>query len=149
MAVKDALGGDVNLMPNIYDAHIKGLDQVEDAVEALDAEVLQIRNQQEISMPMNEDGGLMYSFRAQAIAQQHDVHLWINTLYSYEDPATTERSGGYRGGGRGNELAVLATMPHEAYGFWAEQGATIIQTDEPEAAIELLEAYGYRDSCSE
>ena len=34
--------------------------------------------------------------------------------------------------------------PEEAYGFWVDHGATIIQTDEPKAAIEWLEANGYR-----
>ena len=35
-------------------------------------------------------------------------------------------------------------MPGEAYGFWVDRGATIIQTDEPKAAIEWLEVNGYR-----
>lgn len=147
VAVREALGGDVNLMPNIYDARIvdtNGLDQVEDALIALEPTVLQTRNQQEVGMPITKDGGLMYSFRAISLAVKYNVHLWINTLYSYGDPATTTRSGGYRGGGRGDELAVLANMPHEAFGFWAETGATIIQTDEPEACINYLEANGYR-----
>lgn len=147
VAVREALGGDVNLMPNIYDARIattNGLDQVEAALIALQPTVLQTRNQQEIGMPFTKDGGLMYSFRAIALAIEFNVHLWINTLYSYSDPATADRSGGYRGGGRGDELAVLANMPHEAFGFWAETGATMIQTDEPEACIKYLEANGYR-----
>ena len=47
-------------------------------------------------------------------------------------------------GGRGDELATPASMPGEAYGFWVDRGATIIQTDEPKAAIEWLEANGFR-----
>ncbi|TIM43238.1 glycerophosphodiester phosphodiesterase family protein [Mesorhizobium sp.] len=41
-------------------------------------------------------------------------------------------------------LAVFASLPRETYGFWAERGATIIQTDEPKAAIDWLAANGYR-----
>ena len=47
-------------------------------------------------------------------------------------------------GGRGDELATLADLPAETFGFWVERGATIIQTDEPEAAIEWLTANGFR-----
>ena len=47
-------------------------------------------------------------------------------------------------GGRGDELAVHASRRPRPFGFWAERGATIIQTDEPKAAIEWLEANGYR-----
>ena len=39
---------------------------------------------------------------------------------------------------------VLADVPGEAFGFWVDRGATIIQTDEPRAAIEWLTANGYR-----
>ncbi|RUW39910.1 glycerophosphodiester phosphodiesterase, partial [Mesorhizobium sp. M8A.F.Ca.ET.021.01.1.1] len=41
-------------------------------------------------------------------------------------------------------LAVQASSPREAWGFWADRGATIIQTDEPKAAIAWLAANGYR-----
>ncbi|MET0598897.1 MAG: hypothetical protein ABWZ57_13650 [Mesorhizobium sp.] len=54
------------------------------------------------------------------------------------------KAGGYLSGGRGDRLAVLADVPEEAFGFWVERGATIIQTDEPRAAIEWLSANGYR-----
>ena len=47
-------------------------------------------------------------------------------------------------GGRGDELATLADFPAETFGFWVERGATIIQTDEPTAAIEWLTENGYR-----
>jgi glycerophosphoryl diester phosphodiesterase len=39
---------------------------------------------------------------------------------------------------------VQASLPREAWGFWADRGATIIQTDEPKAAIDWLAANGYR-----
>ena len=47
-------------------------------------------------------------------------------------------------GGRGDQLAASAGLPGESYGFWVDRGATIIQTDEPKAAIEWLEANGFR-----
>ena len=33
---------------------------------------------------------------------------------------------------------VVAGLPAETYGFWVDRGATMIQTDEPTAAIEWL-----------
>ena len=58
--------------------------------------------------------------------------------------AIVNKAGGMLARGRGDELAVIAGLPQETYGFWAEQGATMIQTDEPEAAMAWLTANGYR-----
>ena len=44
----------------------------------------------------------------------------------------------------GWRIGDIASLPRETYGFWAERGATIIQTDEPQAAIDWLAANGYR-----
>lgn len=71
-------------------------------------------------------------------ARGGDWHIWANTY------AIVNKPGGFLAGGRGDELAVLASLPRETYGFWAERGATIIQTDEPKAAIDWLAANGYR-----
>jgi glycerophosphoryl diester phosphodiesterase len=86
---------------------------------------------------MTPDGGPLFTARARAVAARGDWHLWVNTY------AIVNRTGGMLSGGRGDELAV-AGLPQEVFGFWAEEGVTIIQTDEPEAAIRWLGANGYR-----
>ncbi len=58
--------------------------------------------------------------------------------------AIVNKAGGFLAGGRGDELAVAASLPAEVYGFWVDRGVTIIQTDEPRAAIAWLDANGYR-----
>lgn len=83
-------------------------------------------------------GGPLFSPRMRAVASRGNWHMWINTHPIVNMPA------GMLSAGRGDELAVLAGRPEEAYGFWIERGATIIQTDEPRAAIAWLEANGYR-----
>jgi len=83
-------------------------------------------------------GGPLFSVLARAAAIRGNWHLWVNTF------AIVRKPGGYLAGGRGDELAVGAGLPQESYGFWVERGATIIQTDEPKAAIAWLEANGYR-----
>ena len=44
--------------------------------------------------------------------------------------AIVNKQGGMLAGGRGDELATLADVPEEAYGFWVDRGVTMIQTDE-------------------
>jgi glycerophosphoryl diester phosphodiesterase len=72
------------------------------------------------------------------VAARGNWHLWVNTY------AIVNKAGGFLAGGRGDELAVAASMPAESFGFWVDRGATIIQTDEPQAAIAWLEGAGYR-----
>ena len=72
------------------------------------------------------------------MAARGDWHLWVNTY------AIANKAGGMLSGGRGDELATLADFPAATYGFWVDRGATIIQTDEPAAAIEWLTANGFR-----
>ena len=87
---------------------------------------------------MTSDGGPLFGAKARAVAARGDWHLWVNTYAIVNKPA------GMLSGGRGDQLATVASMPGEAYGFWVDRGATIIQTDEPKAAIEWLEANGFR-----
>ena len=75
------------------------------------------------------DGGPLFGARARAVAARGDWHLWVNTY------AIVNKPGGMLSGGRGDQLATIAGLPEEAYGFWVDRGATIIQTDEPKAAI--------------
>ena len=75
--------------------------------------------------PVTQTGGVLFSTKARAVAARGDWHLWVNTY------SILNKAGGYLSGGRGDRLAVLADVPEEAFGFWVERGATIIQTDEP------------------
>jgi glycerophosphoryl diester phosphodiesterase len=87
---------------------------------------------------MTRDGGPLFGTRARAVAIRGDWHIWVNTY------GIVNKAGGFLSGGRGDELATLAGVPEEAYGFWVDRGATMIQTDEPTAAIEWLEKNGFR-----
>ncbi|MGC4025829.1 MAG: glycerophosphodiester phosphodiesterase family protein [Mesorhizobium sp.] len=84
------------------------------------------------------DGGALFRPMVRAEAVRGDWHMWVNTYAIVNKPA------GFLAGGRGDQLAVQASSPDEVFGFWIEQGATIIQTDEPKAAIEWLATHGYR-----
>lgn len=87
---------------------------------------------------LTQDGGPLFGARARAVAIRGDWHIWVNTY------AIVNKQGGMLAGGRGDELATVADLPDEAFGFWVDRGATMIQTDEPTAAIEWLTRKGYR-----
>jgi len=87
---------------------------------------------------LTETGGPLFSPHMRAEAARGDWHIWADTY------AIVNKPGGFLAGGRGDELAVLASLPRETWGFWVERGATIIQTDEPKAAIGWLAANGFR-----
>jgi len=124
---------DVQLMPNVYDSQISGFEQLPLIYDSLDFDVMQVRNEWR-GGPITEDGGILFSDEALALAYENDVHLWINTL----------GDDNMRGGGRGDAYARDTGDLDAVYGFWARTGATMYQTDEPEMAIEWLEANGYR-----
>lgn len=86
------------------------------------------------------DGGPLFSPRVRAVAARGNWHLWANTYPIVQKPS------GYLSGGRGDEMAVREGRPADVFGFWVDRGATIIQTDEPQAALQWLEANGYRRS---
>lgn len=132
-----AMGPDGQFMPLLDDALSSDLTSLQRAATELKPEAMELRNTYVKDQPIKEDGGLFFRAKARAIASRYDFHLWINTLYN-EDPH------GLRSGGRGDEMAVLAGLPEDVYGFWAEHGVTMIQTDEPKAAIAWLEKNGYR-----
>lgn len=136
-AAQAKLGPDVQLMPNVYDSHVSGIDQVELIHDRLDFEVMQVRNAYK-GGPVTTDGGLLLSDTAKQMARENDVHLWINTLSTEPDQPDL------RAGGRGDVRAVTRGDLDGTYGFWAAQGVTMIQTDEPELAIGYLQDKGLR-----
>lgn len=137
-ALQQALGPDVQLLPNIYDSRIPGPEQIGLVYDMLDFQAMQVRNQYS-GGPITEDGGVMFSAGALALAAENDSHLWINTL---RNGASDPRD--LRAGGRGDEYARTTGDLDAVYGFWARAGATMFQTDEPELAIGWLEENGYR-----
>jgi len=136
-AVLSAMGPQGQFMPQLSDAVSRDLEPMRRAAVDLRPQAMELRNTHEAGLPPTPDGGLFFAMPARALAVRHDVHLWINTLYD-------DKTNGLRSGGRGDEMAIRAGLPGEVYGFWAEHGATLIQTDEPKAAIEWLAAHGYR-----
>lgn len=91
-----------------------------------------------------EDGGLLFSAQARALARRYDLHLWINTLYI--DPLSYPSNRMDRlmwNGGRHDVLGL--TYPERVFGFWVEQGASVIQTDEPKFLLDYLARKGLRD----
>lgn len=132
-----AIGPGVRFMPIIADDAVDDVRFIEKVGKTFSADVVEMIAWRGENQGMAENGGALFSARSRAASVRGDWHLWVNTFTIVEKPA------GYLAAGRGDEL-VQANYPQEAFGFWAEEGATIIQTDEPKAAIEWLEKNGYR-----
>lgn len=132
------LGGDVHFMPIIADDAVHEPDFAETVHSGLPSNAMELINWRNGADMLTPAGGPLFSNRMRAAAVRGNWHIWANTY------AIVNKPGGFLSGGRGDELATLAGMPAESWGFWAERGATIIQTDEPGLAIEWLAANGYR-----
>lgn len=133
-----AVGPDVLFMPVVDDSAVPEaafLSKIDGAFAPAAMEIIHWRNG---ALTMTQDGGPMFSAAARAAATQGDFHLWVNTF------AIVNMEGGPQAGGRGDDLALKAGLPVEAFGFWVERGATIIQTDEPKMLVEWLSANGFR-----
>jgi glycerophosphoryl diester phosphodiesterase len=133
-----AIGEGAHFMPIIADDAVKDVHFIETTTRTFSADAVEMINWLQPGGGMTATGGPLFSTRARAVAVRGDWHLWVNTY------SIVNKAGGYVAGGRGDKLAVLADLPQEAYGFWVDRGATMIQTDEPKAAIEWLTANGYR-----
>ncbi len=136
--VLERTGGGAIFMPIIADDAVRDPKFLETATRAFSADAVELIAWHKAGEPMTSDGGPLFGAKARAVAARGDWHLWVNTYAIVNKPA------GMLSGGRGDQLATTASMPREAYGFWVDRGATIIQTDEPTAAIEWLTANGFR-----
>lgn len=136
--VLSAVGEGPVFMPIIADDAVRDAGLVESVTSAFDADAAELISWHKGGEPMTSDGGPLFGARARAVAARGDWHLWVNTYAIVNKPA------GMLSGGRGDQLATVASMPAEAFGFWVDRGVTIIQTDEPKAAIRWLEANGFR-----
>ena len=137
-AAMDAIGGGFQFMPIIADDAVHEAGFAETVSRTFSAHAAELINWRAGAETLTETGGPLFSPRMRAAAVRGDWHIWADTY------AIVNKPGGFLSGGRGDELAVQASLPRETYGFWAERGATIIQTDEPKAAIGWLAANGYR-----
>jgi glycerophosphoryl diester phosphodiesterase len=138
MRVLEKTGSGAIFMPVIADDAVREAKFLEAATSTFSADAVELIAWHKGGDPMTSDGGPLFGAKARAVAARGDWHLWVNTYAIVNKPA------GLLSGGRGDQLATTASMPGEAYGFWVDRGATIIQTDEPKAAIEWLEANGFR-----
>ena len=125
-------------MPIIADDAVRDARFLEAVTRAVSADAVELIAWRSDGDSMADTGGPLFGARVRAVAARGDWHLWVDTY------AIVNKAGGTLARGRGDELAVIAGLPQETYGFWAEQGATMIQTDEPEAAMAWLAANGYR-----
>ncbi|RWK54493.1 glycerophosphodiester phosphodiesterase family protein [Mesorhizobium sp.] len=137
-AAMAAIGSGFQFMPIIADDAVRDAGFAEKVSGAFSPRAVEMINWRDGAETLTETGGPLFSPRMRAAAIRGDWHIWANTY------AIVNKPGGFLSGGRGDELAVFASLPRETYGFWAERGATIIQTDEPKAAIDWLAANGYR-----
>jgi glycerophosphoryl diester phosphodiesterase len=133
-----AAGQGVIFMPIIADDAVRDPAILEKFSGAFSPDAVELINWRAETDGMTRDGGPLFGARARAVAIRGDWHLWVNTY------AIVNKQGGMLAGGRGDELATVADVPQEAYGFWVDRGVTMIQTDEPTAAIKWLSDNGYR-----
>lgn len=137
-ATMEAIGGGFQFMPIIADDAVHDAAFAEGVGKAFSPGAIELINWRAGAETLTETGGPLFSTRMRAVSVRGGWHIWADTY------AIVNKPGGFLSGGRGDELAVLASLPAETWGFWAGRGATIIQTDEPKAAIGWLAANGYR-----
>lgn len=133
-----SLGSGAHFMPIVADDAVEDPGFVDRATRQLQAPAVEMVNWRRQAGAMTIGGGALFTPRMRAVAVRNDFHLWVNTYGIVNKPA------GYLSGGRGDELATIAANPDDVYGFWVDRGVTIIQTDEPKAALDWLEKNGYR-----
>jgi glycerophosphoryl diester phosphodiesterase len=137
-AAMNAIGGGFQFMPIIADDAVHDAGFAETVDHAFSPRAIELINWRAGAETLTETGGPLFSTRMRAAAVKGNWHIWADTY------AIVNKPGGFLAGGRGDELAVQASLPRESWGFWADRGATIIQTDEPKAAIDWLAANGFR-----
>lgn len=137
-ATLDAIGDGFQFMPIIADDAVHDAAFAEQVGKSFAPGAIELINWRAGAQTLTETGGPLFSTRMRAVSVRGGWHIWADTY------AIVNKPGGFLSGGRGDELAVAASLPAETYGFWADRGATIIQTDEPKAAIAWLAANGFR-----
>ncbi|RUZ27019.1 glycerophosphodiester phosphodiesterase family protein [Mesorhizobium sp. M7A.F.Ca.CA.001.04.1.1] len=137
-AAMETIGGGFQFMPIIADDAVHDAGFAGTVDRAFSPRAIELINWRAGAETLTETGGPLFSTRMRAAAVRGNWHIWADTY------AIANKPGGFLAGGRGDELAVQASLPRESWGFWADRGAPIIQTDEPKAAIDWLAANGFR-----
>ncbi|MBB3999559.1 glycerophosphodiester phosphodiesterase family protein [Aureimonas pseudogalii] len=127
---------DAVFMPILDDRDVTGIEQIRATYEAFRPEAIEVLNRWPAGAPLTADGGLNFAPEAKALAVAHDTHLWVNTLF--------QGAKANLAGGRGDPLAVGPGATDDGWGFWVRAGATMLQTDEPEALVAYLQSIGAR-----
>lgn len=135
-AVLERTGHDIPFMPILADDAVHDARFMSRAARSFSAPAAELVHWHADGAPMTVDGGPLFSAKARAAAIKGNWHLWVD-IYPI-----VNRADGMLAGGRGDGLAAID--PEKAYGFWIDHGVTIIQTDEPKAAIRWLSSHGYR-----
>ena len=136
-AMREA-GGGFQFMPIIADDAVRDPAFVRAVADRFAPHAMEMINWRDGAATLTATGGPLFSGHMRAAAIRGDWHIWADTY------AIVNKPGGFLAGGRGDELATAAGMPAESWGFWVDRGATIIQTDEPAAAVDWLAANGWR-----
>ncbi len=133
-----------NFMPMHWDKNLDTLDPVYKSFAVLRPDAAEmIVNIGHGDKRLVDDGGILFSREARKLARRNSVHLWINTLYI--DPLRNQKSDMdwlMWNGGRHDIMGLK--YPDKVFQFWVNQGATIIQTDEPKFLITYLKRKGLR-----
>ena len=116
VAMVERIGPGPIFMPIIADDAVRDARFLEAATRAVAADAVElIAWRTTAATPLTATGGPLFGARVRAVAARGDWHLWVNTY------AIVNKAGGMLARGRGDELAVIAGLPQETYGFWAEQ----------------------------
>ena len=137
--IRRAIGPEIAFMPILADDAVTEpafIDRTQSSLRAPAAEL--VHWYRDAALPLTRNGGPLLSPLSRAAAVRNNTHLWINTY------PITDRPEGMVAGGRGDYLALSTGRPEDVWGFFVDRGVTIIQTDEPEAAIAWLDAQGFR-----
>lgn len=132
----------VDFMPMHWDKNGASLQQLRNSFERIQPQAAEmvVGLPQQAKVARTPDGGVLFSPAVKRLAKEYDVHLWVNTLYV--DPLLGKPEYLQWNGGRHDVLGLK--YPDQVFGFWAEQGATIMQTDEPKFLLDYLKQRGLR-----
>lgn len=81
--------------------------------------------------------GPFFTDEMKAVFDEYDVRMFMNIEFAGQG-----NGDGSMSGGRGDFVGL--TRPDLSYGYWADQGVSIMQTDEIHIAINYLDKFGYR-----
>ncbi|TIX03760.1 MAG: glycerophosphodiester phosphodiesterase, partial [Mesorhizobium sp.] len=103
-AAIDAIGGGFQFMPIIADDAVRDAAFAEKVRRVFSPGAIELINWRAGGETLTETGGPLFSNRMRASAVRGGWHIWADTY------AIVNKPGGYLSGGRGDELAVAASL---------------------------------------